>query len=265
MQENKELKFGGVQRLYGVEGYHKLTSSHVMIAGIGGVGSWVAESLARTAVGQITLIDLDDVCVTNTNRQIHAMTSTVGKLKVEVMADRIKDINPDCQVNVVSDFISAKNQQEILSSQPDYVVDAIDSVPAKVALIAFCKRNKIKIITIGGAGGQIDPLKIEVKDLSRTNQDPLAAKVRSELRRKHNFTKNPKRKFSIECVYSEEQLIYPTPDGSTCYQKQFDDGSVKLDCSGGLGASVMVTSTFGMVAASRVVNYLVNKKPAEAG
>lgn len=254
MQEIEKLRFGGTQRLYGEKGLDNLRHAKVSVVGIGGVGSWAAEALARTGVGQINLIDLDDICVTNTNRQIHANINSVGQLKVIAIAERIQMINPACKVNPIADFISADNQAELLSDKPDYVIDAIDSVPAKVALIAYCRRNKIKIITTGGAGGQVDPLKIDVADLSRTYQDPLAAKVRSELRRKHHFSKNTKRKFGVECVYSTEQLTYPTPDGEVCKQKQFVDGSVKLDCSGGLGASVVVTATFGMVAASRVIN-----------
>ena len=249
-------RFGGTQRLYSVAGEEKLSRSSVTVVGIGGVGSWVAEALARTAIGKITLIDLDDICVTNTNRQIHADQNNVGKLKVVAMGERIKAINPECEVVAVEDFINSKNQAELLAEHPDYVVDAIDSVPAKVALIAYCKRNKIKIISVGGAGGQKDPQKITVADLSRTIQDPLAARVRSELRRKHHFSKNPKRKFGVECVYSTEQLVYPKANGEVCQQKQFVDGSVKLDCSGGLGAAVTVTASFGMLAAARVINKL---------
>jgi tRNA threonylcarbamoyladenosine dehydratase len=255
-QSNHQHRFGGTERLYSQQGTSQLKQAHVVVVGIGGVGSWVAEALARTAVGQISLIDMDDICVTNTNRQIHAHQGNVGRMKVEVMAERIKAINPECKVNSVFDFISADNQAELLQSRPDYVVDAIDSVPAKVALINYCKRNKIKIITIGGAGGQKDPLKITTSDLSKTWQDPLAAKVRSELRRKHKFSKNPKRRFNIECVYSTEQLTYPSADGKVGHQKQFKQGSVKLDCSAGLGACVSVTATFGMIAAARVINKL---------
>ncbi|MCW8878108.1 MAG: tRNA cyclic N6-threonylcarbamoyladenosine(37) synthase TcdA [Kangiellaceae bacterium] len=256
MQQEQDPRFGGTRRLYGVTAEKKLTEAKVTVIGIGGVGSWVAEALARTAIGHIKLIDLDDICVTNTNRQIHAYKDNIGKMKVEAMAERIRAINPCCKVTAVADFINESNQAELLSDNPDYVVDAIDSVAAKVALIAYCKRNKIKVITVGGAGGQSDPLKITTADLSRTTQDPLAAKVRSELRRKFNFSKNPKRKFGIECVYSTEQLVFPTPEGEVCQQKQFTDGSVKLDCSGGIGASVTVTATFGMIAAARVINKL---------
>ena len=256
MQETDKLRFGGTERLYGVNGVEKLSRAKVTVVGIGGVGSWVAEALARSAVGQITLIDLDDVCVTNTNRQIHAMSSTVGQMKVEVMAQRLKSINPACEVKAVTDFITSDNQAELLADRPDYVIDAIDSIKAKVALIAYCKRQKIKLLTIGGAGGQKDPMKITTGDLAKTTQDPLAARVRNELRRNYNFSKNPKRRFGIECVYSTEQFTYPVADGSVCQQKQFTEGSVRLDCAGGIGASVVVTATFGMTCSSVVIREL---------
>lgn len=252
-------RFGGTQRLYGQQQTDILQQAHICVVGIGGVGSWIAESLARTAVGQITLIDLDDICVTNTNRQIHALLDTVGQAKVEVMGQRIKQINPDCQVQCVEDFVTADNVAELLDCKFDYVVDATDSVKAKAAMIAHCKRNKIPVITIGGAGGQIDPTRIAVCDLTKTIQDPLAAKVRSELRRFYNFTTNPKRRFAVECVYSTEQLRYPQPDGSVCHNKNLSDGSVKLDCNNGFGASVAVTATFGFIAAARVVTKLLEK------
>jgi len=256
MQNINDLRFGGTKRLYSEAGQKILADAKITIVGIGGVGSWVAEALARTAIGHIKLIDLDDICVTNTNRQIHAYKENIGRLKVEAMAERIRAINPECEVTSIADFINTDNQAELLSDQPDFVVDAIDSIDAKVSLIAYCKRNKIKIITVGGAGGQTDPLKITTSDLSKTWQDPLAAKVRNELRRKFNFSKNPQRRFGIECIFSTEQISYPMSDGNVSYQKQFTEGSAKLDCNAGLGAGVAVTATFGMVAASRVINQL---------
>jgi len=247
-------RFGGTQRIYGVQQTQRLEDAHFCVIGIGGVGSWAAECLARTAIGQITLIDLDDICVTNTNRQIHALSSTIGAAKVEEMANRIRSINPDCKVNAIEDFITTQNVMNYLTNEMDYVIDAIDSIPAKAALIAHCKRAKIKIITTGGAGGQVDPTLISVADLSKTIQDPLAAKLRSELRRNYRFSANPKRRFAIECVYSTEQLSYPQPDGSVSKSKGSREGGGKLDCSSGFGASVAVTATFGFVAASRAIN-----------
>ncbi len=254
-----EQRFGGIARLYGKPALPYLRERKVCVVGIGGVGSWVAEALARSAIGNITLIDLDEVCVTNTNRQIHALASSVGQSKVEVMAARIKQINPDCQVDPVMDFVTDKNVAEYLNRGFHYVVDATDSVKAKAAMIYFCKRNKIPVITIGGAGGQIDPTQITVGDLAKTKQDPLAAKLRNFLRRHYGFSSNPKRRFGIECVYSTEQLRYPDPDGGVCFHKQLNDGAVKLDCAGGFGAAATVTASFGFFAASRVVNKLVTK------
>ncbi|MDP5039781.1 MAG: tRNA cyclic N6-threonylcarbamoyladenosine(37) synthase TcdA [Paraglaciecola sp.] len=258
MQQIKQ-RFGGTERLYGINQTAVLAKSHVCVVGIGGVGCWVAEALARTALGQLTLIDLDDLCVTNTNRQIHAMHSTVGLAKVDEMKKRILDINPDCIVNAIEDFVTPENVAEMFNEGFDYVVDATDSIKAKASMIVYCKRNKIPIITIGGAGGQIDPTQIAVTDLSKTIQDPLAAKLRSYLRRFHNFTGNSKRRFGIDCVYSTEQLRYPQRDGSVCASKSLSDGSVKLDCNTGFGASVAVTGTFGFVAAARVIEKLIAK------
>ena len=255
-----QQEFGGIQRLYSAQGLERLSESKVTIIGIGGVGSWVAEALARSAIGHIVLIDLDDICVTNTNRQVHTLATTVGQLKVEAMSERIKLINSSCKVTAISDFVNHDNLAEYLNNDSDYVVDAIDNARVKASMIKYCKRNKIKVITIGGAGAQIDPLKIQVADLSRTWQDPLSAKVRNELRRNHGFSKNPKRRFGIECVFSTEQLLYPNPDGTVGYQKTSNEVGGKLDCAQGLGAGVVVTSAFGMIAASRVINWLVNKK-----
>ncbi|GGO87606.1 tRNA threonylcarbamoyladenosine dehydratase [Marinobacterium nitratireducens] len=251
MSNDFDLRFGGSRRLYGQDAVELYRRSHVCVIGIGGVGSWVAEGLARTGIGRITLIDLDDVCVTNTNRQIHALSSTVGRSKALVMAERIEAINPECRVQPIEEFITRDNIPELISREYDYVVDAIDSLREKAALIAHCKRNKIPLITVGGAGGQTDPTRIAIADLSKTSQDPLAAKVRSFLRRHYGFSKS--KKFGVDCVYSTEQLVYPQPDGSVCQQKTLSDGNTRLDCDGGFGASVCVTASFGFVAVSRLL------------
>lgn len=256
-------RFGGTSRLYGSQQALWLSQAHFCVVGIGGVGCWVAEALARTAVGKLTLIDLDDICTTNTNRQIHALQNTVGQSKVEVMAERIRQINPQCQVHCVEDFVTPENVRDYLQKF-DYVIDATDSVKAKAAMIAHCKRNKIPVLTVGGAGGQTDPTQIKVTDLAKTVQDPLAAKVRSLLRRDYRFTANPKRRFSVDCVYSTEQLKYPQQDGTVCAAKQFQDGSVKLDCNSGFGASVAVTGTFGFVAAARCIEKYLERCQRQA-
>ena len=248
--DNYEQRFGGIGRLYTPEGLAKLRQSHVCVIGIGGVGSWAVEALARTGIGKITMIDMDDICVTNINRQIHAMTGTVAQLKTEAMKERVERINPECVVEIIDDFISPENIPEYLNLGYDYVLDAIDSVRTKAALIAYCKRNKIKLITTGGAGGQTDPSQIQIADLSKTIQDPLASRVRSLLRKEYNFSQNPKRKFGIDCVFSTQPLIFPKM-GEGC------EVSATMNCANGFGAVTMVTATFGFFAVSRLVDKLL--------
>ena len=260
MSEQYDNRFGGIKRLYGSKALTRFKECHICVIGIGGVGSWVAEALARSGIGQLTLIDMDDICVTNTNRQVHALTDTIGEVKVEAMAARCRQINPEIKVNIIDDFIDKENCFEYLSSDFDYIFDAIDSIRAKVALIAHCRRNKYPLLTCGGAGGQLDPTQIQVTDLSRTIQDPLAAKVRSELRRFFNFSKNPKRKFRIDCVFSTEQLRYPDLNGEVCQEKAQSDGSMKMDCASGFGASSMVTASFAFVGVSFMLNKLLKKE-----
>jgi len=249
-------RFGGMERLYGREQARAFSRSHVAVVGIGGVGSWAAEALARSGIGALTLIDLDEVCISNTNRQIHALRGSYGQAKVDVMAERIRAINPDCQVTTVMKFVTAANVAELITSDFDAVIDAIDSVKHKTALLAHCHRYKIWVICAGGAGGQTDPTQIQVADLSRTTQDPLLAKVRNQLRREYGFSRNPKRRFGIPAVYSTEQLTYPAADGSVCHEKP-GDGPTRLDCATGFGAASFVTATFGFVAVSRLLDRLV--------
>ncbi len=260
-----EQRFGGIARLYGREGLERLAAAHVAVVGVGGVGSWAAEALARSGVGELSLFDLDDVCVSNTNRQAHALQGTVGRSKVEVMAERLAAINPACRLHPVTDFVTRETLAEHITDQLDCVLDCIDSVAAKAALIAWCKRRKIQIVTTGGAGGQIDPTQIRVADLNKTFNDPLAAKVRSTLRRDHGFSRTPGRHYSVPCVFSTEQLRYPSPDGGVCQQKRFVGEGVRLDCAGGFGAVMMVTASFGMAAAAKAVDKLVAgaRRPAE--
>lgn len=251
--DNYEQRFGGIGRLYTPDGLARLRQAHICVIGIGGVGSWVVEALARSGICELTLIDMDDICVTNINRQLPAMSGTIGKLKTEVMSERVKLINPECTVNIIDDFISPENQSDYLNRGYDYVIDAIDNVKTKASLIAYCKRNKINVITIGGAGGQTDPTQIQIADLSKTIQDPLLAKVRSVLRKDYNFSQNPKRKFNIDAVFSTQPLIFP----------QMTEGcstSATMNCANGFGAATMITATFGFFAVSRVIDKLLKKK-----
>ncbi|WP_448917125.1 tRNA cyclic N6-threonylcarbamoyladenosine(37) synthase TcdA [Haemophilus sputorum] len=248
--DNFEQRFGGIGRLYTPEGLAKLRQSHICVIGIGGVGSWAVEALARSGIGKITMIDMDDICVTNINRQIHALTSTVATLKTEAMKTRIAEINPECQVEIIDDFISPDNLADYLNRGYDYVIDAIDSVKTKAALIAYCKRNKISLITTGGAGGQTDPSQIQITDLSKTIQDPLASKVRSLLRKEYHFSQNPKRKFGVDCVFSTQPLIFPKM-GEGC------EISATMNCANGFGAVTIVTATFAFFAVGRVIDKLL--------
>ena len=249
-------RFAGIARLYGTEALQCFANAHVAIVGIGGVGSWAAEALVRSGVGEITLFDLDDVCVSNTNRQVHALNSTVGQMKTDAMANRLKDINPAVQVHSVHSFITPKNLETHILPSFDYVFDATDSVSAKTALIVHCSRHKIRLLCSGGAGGQIDPTLIQLADLNRTIQDPLLAKLRNNLRRLHGFSRNPKRKYRIECVFSTEQLRYPQSDGSVCQQRPAQDGPVKLDCASGFGSITHLTASFAFVGVSQILKKL---------
>ena len=257
-----EERFGSLARLYGAEELQKIQQAHICVVGIGGVGSWAVEALARSGVGRLTLIDGDDISRSNMNRQCHTLESTIGKMKAEVMKQRVLDINPACQVQTVEQYISDDNVFDLLlpdvSQSFDCVIDAIDRIKYKALIIYFCKRNKLPVVTTGGAGGLLDPSQIEVKDLSRTWNDPLAASVRLALRQMHNFARNPKRSFGVPCVYSTEQQRYPDKDGNVGYQKPGVAG-LSLDCSFGYGSSVMVTSTFGFIAAAKAIELILKK------
>lgn len=254
LSDDHYFRFGGIQRLYGNPVTEAFARAHVTVIGLGGVGSWAAEALARSGIGHLTLIDLDEVCVSNTNRQIQALDGNYGRAKVEVMAERILAINPSCRVDARLRFIRPDNLEQELSGDMDAIIDAIDSIRAKTALLAYCHRHRLPVICCGGAGGQLDPGRIRTGDLSRTTQDPLLAKVRQKLRREYGFSRNPQRRYGIECVFSTEQLTYPTPDGGVCLEKPAADGPVRLDCASGFGASTCVTATFGMFAAARALH-----------
>ncbi|WP_304524962.1 tRNA cyclic N6-threonylcarbamoyladenosine(37) synthase TcdA [Halomonas sp. I5-271120] len=254
-----DFRFGGIRRLYGQRAAAYFRHAHVVVVGVGGVGSWTVEALARAGIGKLTLIDLDDVCVSNVNRQLHALDGTIGRPKVEVLAERCRAISPGIEVVADTAFVTPTNLAERIPADADHVVDAIDSVIAKAALIAWCKRRKLGLTVTGAAGGQLDPTRIRIADLSRTEQDPLLAKVRARLRRDYGFSRNPKRRFSVECVYSDEQLVYPGADGEVCHTKPSDGESTRLDCASGFGAATFVTGAFGFAAAARVMARLARK------
>lgn len=252
-----QRRFAGIAKLYGDSGLERFNQSHVCVIGVGGVGSWAVESLARSGIGEITMIDMDIVAESNINRQLPAMSSTLGRDKTAVLEDRIQEINPECRVHIIDDFVTIENTSGLLTKDMDFVVDCIDSSRVKAALISHCKRQKIKIITLGGAGGQIDPGKITLGDLSQTKQDPLLAKTRKLLRQDYGFSTDPKKRFSVPAVYSMEAQRYAMEDGSVSYDKPAGSGS-SLSCAGGLGSCTAVTATFALRAVSEVLKKLAD-------
>lgn len=238
-------RFGGIIRIYGEAAFARFAASRICVIGVGGVGSWAVEALARSGIGQLTLIDLDNVAESNINRQLLALDSTLGRAKVDVLKERCLDINPACQIHTLEDFVEKDNLAELIHPEFDYVVDCIDNFRVKAALAAHCRRHKIRLIMLGGAGGQKDPTKIRLSDLSRTLQDRLLARVRKELRQHYGFSQNPKRRFDIPAVWSEEAMILPE-NGPAC----------DLSCAGGIGSVTTVTASFALVAVSHVLNKL---------
>jgi tRNA A37 threonylcarbamoyladenosine dehydratase len=254
--QDAERRFGGIRRLYGQAALGRFRQAHVCVTGIGGVGSWAAEALARSAIGRITLIDLDHVAESNINRQLPALTSTLGMAKVRVMAERIQQINPDCDVTAIEEFITVDNLEQQVDRRFDFVIDCIDGFRTKARLIAHCRRNRIPLVTVGGAGGQTDPTRIRIADLSRTEHDALFSKTRKLLRTDYGFTKNPKRRFDVACVYSLEQPVFAGADGCISQEKPSGNASGGLTCVGGLGSAMPVTASFGLAAAAHVLNKL---------
>jgi tRNA A37 threonylcarbamoyladenosine dehydratase len=261
-RHDSERRFGGIRRLYGAAGLQRFREAHVCVIGIGGVGSWAAEALTRSAVGRLTLIDLDHVAESNINRQLHALSDTLGQAKVVAMAERIRQINPDCEVDGIEAFIEADNLAGLLGRGYDYVIDCIDGFRIKAALIAWCRRNKVRLITVGGAGGQTDPTRIRIADLSNTEHDALFSKTRKLLRTDYGFPRNLKRRFDVPCVYSDEQPLFPAADGGVCHEKPHRPAA-GLNCAGGLGSAMTVTAAFGLAAASHVLKKLATGGPTE--
>lgn len=255
---DSERRFGGIGRLYGQAALARFRAAHVCVVGVGGVGSWVVEALARSAVGQLTLIDLDNVAESNINRQIQALSGTIGQAKIGALAERIAQINPFCQVHLIEDFVDPDNLDQMIGGKGyDYVVDAIDSVRCKAALIAYCRDHRIPVITIGSAGGQVDATRIEVRDMSKTEQEPLLKMVRKRLRSQYGFPRSIKTKFHVDAVFSMEPVTMPETDAS-CEV----DAVTGLNCAG-FGSSMVVTATFGMIAAGHVLIRLAKPPAAE--
>ena len=248
LQPDDARRFGGLERLYGVTAAQRLRQAHVVVVGIGGVGSWSAEALARSGIARLTLIDMDHIAESNVNRQIHALSSTLGQAKIEAMRERIALIHPTCRVDVIDDFVSPDNWPGLLSERPDAVIDACDQVRAKQAMAAWALREKMPFVCVGAAGGKRLAHQVDVDDLAHVTHDPLLAQLRYQLRKHHGAPKQGKR-IGLRCVFSREAV--QGPDASCALE---GDGS--LNCHG-YGSLVGVTATFGMCAATEVMNMLV--------
>lgn len=248
-------RFGGIERLYGAQMASKLPSARVAVVGIGGVGSWTVEALARSGIGHLTLIDLDDLCISNVNRQIHALSETVGLSKVSVMADRVKAIHPSGSVTAVQEFYTAQTSDSILGAGFDCVVDAIDHTANKCLLIAECRRRGIPLVVCGGAGGRIDPTCIRSADLAFTVNDRLLSEVRRRLRRDHGFPRDPE-PWNIPAVYTTEEPRLPSePCGAPPPEPE---SGTRRNCNTGYGSATFVTGSLGFAAAAEVLRVLAH-------
>jgi tRNA threonylcarbamoyladenosine dehydratase len=246
-----ERRFGGLERLYGVAGAARIRAAHVAVVGIGGVGSWAAEALARSGVGRLTLIDLDHVAESNINRQIHALQSTLGQAKVLAMQERIAQINPACEVTAIEEFVEPGNWPDLLPAGVDAVIDACDQVKAKVAMAVWARRSKTLFVAAGAAGGKRLAHKVDIDDLAHTTHDPLLAQLRYRLRKEHGAPREGK-KLGVTCVFSREAVA--PPDASCAVE-----GDGTLNCAG-YGSTVSVTATFGQCAAGWVLEQLARAK-----
>lgn len=252
-------RFGGLGRLYGTAALPRLQGAHVAVVGVGGVGSWTVEGLARSGIGALTLIDLDDVCVTNVNRQLPALDGNIGRPKVAALAERVKLINPECRVTTVTEFFTAESAGRLLATPYDWVIDCIDAVANKALLIAECGKRGRRVVTVGGAGGKRDATRIRVTDLGDSHGDDLLKLVRRKLRRDHGFAKGEGNSYDIPCVSSQEKPVFPWADG-TCATEPEEGSSLKLDCASGFGTAVFVTAAFGFAAAGEVVRQVAGKE-----
>jgi len=259
-KQDHARRFSGLDKLYGEAGFARITQSHAVVIGVGGVGSWVVESLVRSGLGSITLIDMDHLAESNINRQLPALDSTLGQAKVQALRERIQQINGRCDVRCIEDFITAENIAEHLSGvQPllhKIVIDCIDHAKTKAAVIAWCRQNKLPILTVGGAGACIDPSHITRGDLSRTHNDVLLSRTRKQLRQAHNFPRNPKRYFCVPAVYTDEKRLEAQAMGEVGTQQG------GLNCAG-YGSVVHITAGLGFAAAARAMEILLRAEDGD--
>ena len=262
MDQDLHDRFAGVDRLYGAGTIARLARKRVAVVGLGGVGSWAAEALARSAVGHLTLVDADDLCLSNTSRQLPAIAGQYGRNKAQAMAERCRAINPAIDARAVEAFLTPGNLDDLLDDGYDLVLDACDSFRTKVEAIAWCRRRKQPVITVGAAGGRTDPTQVRVRDLSRTEHDAMLSLMRKKLRGEFGFPKNHDRYFGVPAVYSLENVRYPQADGSVCGVRPSagGDAALKLDCGTGLGAVTHLTGAFAFAAAAKAIEMLLKTR-----
>lgn len=250
-----EARFGGVARLYGAEAARVFREAKVCVIGLGGVGSWAVEALARSGAGGFLLVDPDDICVTNTNRQIHAVEGAAGMSKAEAMAARVRLVNPDARVETRAEFAGAENAGELINTEFACVIDAVDRLSAKCAIIARCREAGVPVVTAGGAGGRLDASQVRVGDLGEAWGDDLLRLVRKKLRRDYGFPRGEGVRFGVRCVFSAERQRFPWSDGRVCGSPE-PGASVALDCATGFGTACHVTAVFGMLAAGEALKLI---------
>lgn len=255
--EDPAARFAGVARLLGADSLTRLRQAHVCVVGVGGVGSWAVEALARSGVGRLTLVDGDEVCLSNTNRQLHALDGECGRPKVEVLAHRVRRINPECAVIAECCFFTDRTAARLLEKRFDFLVDAIDRPSQKCLLIAACRARGIPVVTSGGAAGRRDPTALRVADLTRSTHDALLQEVRRGLRREHGFPREG-RLFGVECVYSTEQVGLPAVAVGVAGVRHAE-ADPKRGGGGLLGTAAFVTGAFGLAAAGVVVRRLTGR------
>lgn len=270
MPDDFHTRFAGIARLYGAEGLERLRAAHVAVVGLGGVGSWAVEALARSGVGTLTLIDLDEVCLSNVNRQLPALDGTVGRFKAEVLAERIAAIHPGATVHRRVEFFTETTADRLLEPRYDAVIDAIDAVTNKCRLLAACRARGFPVFACGGAGGRRDPSRLRTADLGDATHDRLLAEVRRRLRREHGFPE-PGRPMGIPCAFSPEPPVVPRPDGTVCAATEApagegaDGGGLRLGCDWGYGSATFVTGAFGFAAAAWAVGRIAHGDAAAPG
>lgn len=259
LSEEFKNRFGGIARLYGERALESFSQARVVVVGIGGVGSWTVEALARSGVGKIRMVDLDEICITNVNRQLHAMDGQIGKQKTAAMEERVRAINPQCEIEVIEGFFTERSIEEVLGGEVNGVIDAIDSMQHKALLIAECRKRGLPVVTCGGAGGRRDATRISVRDLAFSGKDALLHQLRKNLRKDHGFDAVPMgakpKEMGIRAVFSDELPIYPSGDGEVSCEKP-EGADMRLNCATGYGTATHVTATFGVVAAGEILNLL---------